>query len=146
MDADVIYDPVKPEPIFNPTRSTTRTRMVDPTRKFDPIRTFDPTQSTTRPVNARPGHTNPTACGTRCHALPHAPSLQVAREGAYEVNSRQSWYLQTRIEILYNVVYLFCVFEAFTYMKMRIEPYVRLEIRVFLCSSCISLWFRKYIW
>ena len=32
------------------------------------------------------------------------------------------------------MVYLFYMFEAFTDMKMRIEPYVRLEIRVFLHS------------
>ena len=29
------------------------------------------------------------------------------------------------------MVYRLCMFEAFTDMKMRIEPYVRLEIRVF---------------
>ena len=57
----------------------------------------------------------------------------MAREGACEGISGQSRYLQTRIEILYNVVYSLCMFEAFTDMKMRIEPYVRLEIRVFLC-------------
>ena len=55
----------------------------------------------------------------------------MAREGTCEGISWQSWYRQTRIEILYNVVYLLCMFEAFTDMKMRIEPYVRLEIRVF---------------
>ena len=70
----------------------------------------------------------------------------MAREGACEVIFGQSWYLQTRIEILYNVVYLICMFEAFTDMKMRIEPYVHLGIRVFLRIFCISLWFRKYIW
>ena len=32
------------------------------------------------------------------------------------------------------MVYLFYIFEALTDMKMRIEPYVRLEIRVFLRS------------
>ena len=32
------------------------------------------------------------------------------------------------------MVYLFYMFEAFTDMKMRIEPYIRLEIRVFLRS------------
>ena len=30
------------------------------------------------------------------------------------------------------MVYLFYMFEAFIDMKMHIEPYVRLEIRVFL--------------
>ena len=128
MDADVISDPVEPDP------------------EFDPNRMFDPTRSTTRTGQRPTRSTSPAASDTRCHALPHAPRLQMAREGACEVISGQSWYLQTRIEILYNVVYLFCMFEAFTVMKMRIEPYVRLEIRVFLRSSCISLWFRKYIW
>ena len=55
----------------------------------------------------------------------------MAREGACEVISGQFWYLQTRIEILYNVVYLICMFEAFTDMKMRIEPYLHLGIMVF---------------
>ena len=70
----------------------------------------------------------------------------MAREGACEGIPGQFWYLQTCIEILYNVVYSLCMFEAFTNMKMRIEPYVRLEIRVFLRILCISLWFRKYIY
>ena len=70
----------------------------------------------------------------------------MAREGACEGISGQFWYLQTRIEILYNVVYSLCMFEAFTYMKMLIEPYLHLEIRVFLRIFGISLWFRKYIW
>ena len=70
----------------------------------------------------------------------------MAREGACEGIPGQFWYLQTRIEILYNVVYSLCMFEAFTNMKMRIEPYVRLEIRVFLRILCISLWFRKIIY
>ena len=55
----------------------------------------------------------------------------MAREGACEGISGQSWYLQTRIEIPYNVVYLICMFEAFTDVKMRIEPYLHLGIRVF---------------
>ena len=55
----------------------------------------------------------------------------MAREGACEGISGQFWYLQTRIEILYNVVYSLCMFEAFTDMKMRIEPYLHLRIRVF---------------
>ena len=32
------------------------------------------------------------------------------------------WYLQIRIEIPYNVVYRFGMFEAFKDMKIRIEP------------------------
>ena len=55
----------------------------------------------------------------------------MAREGACEGISGQFWYLQTRIEILYNVVYSLCMFEAFIDMKMRIEPYLQLGIRVF---------------
>ena len=55
----------------------------------------------------------------------------MAREGACDGISGQFWYLQTRIEILYNVVYSLCMFEAFTDMKMRIEPYLHLGIRVF---------------
>ena len=55
----------------------------------------------------------------------------MAREGACEGISWQSGYLQTRIEIPYNVVYLICMFEAFTDIKMSIEPYIHLGIRVF---------------
>ena len=55
----------------------------------------------------------------------------MAREGACDGISGRSWYLQTRIEIPYNVVYSLCMFEAFTDRKMRIEPYLHLGIMVF---------------
>ena len=71
MDADVISNPVN-DPVFDPTRM------------------FDPTRSTTRTSqrltwSTLTRSTNPAACDMRCHALPHASSLLVAREGACEV-------------------------------------------------------------
>ena len=112
----------RPDPDIDPTRST----VNDPTRTL----TRPGQRSTPDPVNSDPVN-SPAACATCCHALPHAPNLLMAREGACEGISGQFWYLQTRIEILYNVVYSLCMFEAFTDMKMRIEPYLHLGIRVF---------------
>ena len=125
-------------PVNYQARSTTRPGQRSTP---DPVNGQHPTR-----IMTRPGQQNPAACDTHCHALPHAPSLLVAREGACEGISGQFWYLQTRIEIVYTVVYLLCMFETFTDMKMRIEPYLHLGIRVFSRIFCISLWFRKYIW
>ena len=108
------------------TRPLTRLgQWPDPVNDPTQILTRPDQRSTLDPVNS------PAACATCCHALPHAPNLLMAREGACEGISGQFWYLQTRIEILYNVVYSLCMFEAFTDMKMRIEPYLHLGIRVF---------------
>ena len=85
------------------------------TRPDDP--NIDPTRSTSQPdpVNGQPSP-------DPCHALPHAPTLLVEREGACVGILGQFWYLQIRIEIPYTVVYRLGMFEAFTDMKIRIEP------------------------
>ena len=49
-------------------------------------------------------------------------------------------------DALYNVVYLFYMFEAFTDLKIRIEPYVCIFLEYLCVFSCISLWLRKYVW
>ena len=123
VEADVAAG-VADDVSFDPTRDPTR-----PTR----ILTRPGQRSTTRRVNGqtRPGQrpagstVKPDPVNTTqnlLHALPHAPNLLVAREGACEGISGQFWYLQIRIEIIYNVVYRLCMFEAFTDMKIRIEP------------------------
>ena len=133
---------------FDPTRDPTRpTRILTrPGQPPDPVN--HPTRSTVNPVNGqrhagstirpdlvnnqtRPGQRSTgstvkpdpvNTTHTLLHALPHTPNLLVVREGACEGISGQFWYLQIRIEILYNVVYRLCMFEAFTDMKIRIEP------------------------
>ena len=82
----------------------------------------------------------------RLNTRSHAPRLSAAREGASDVRFGRSWYRRARIEMLYNVVYLFYMFEAFTDSKIHIEPYVRVFLEYFCVFSCISLWFRKYVW
>ena len=52
----------------------------------------------------------------------HAPSLPAAREGVFDVRFGRSWHQCARIEMLYIVVYLFYMFEAFTDVKIRREP------------------------
>ena len=142
-------DPTRPTRIL--TRPSQRPGQRSTTR---PGQQPDPTRSTVRPgpVNGQPGQrsnptrsTQPRPCCMRCHALPHAPNLLVAREGACEGISGQFWYLQIRIEIPYNVVYRLGMFEAFTDMKMRVKPYIRLDIRVFSRIFVFLYGFRKYI-
>ena len=65
----------RPDPDIDRTQSTVK----DPTR----ILTRPDQRLTPDSVNADPV-TSPAACVTRCHALPHAPNLLVAREGACE--------------------------------------------------------------
>ena len=76
------------------TSSLTRLRP-DPTHPD-----IDTTRSTTR-LGQRPGlvngqrpdptrSTKPSSCCMRCHALPHAPNLLVAREGACDGISGQT--------------------------------------------------------
>ena len=81
----------------------------------------------------------------RLNTCSHAPRLPEAREGASDVRFGRSWYRRARIEMLYNVVYLFYMFEAFTDSKIRIELYVRVFLGYFYVFSCISLWFQKYV-
>ena len=126
---DLTRDPtrstVRPDPVNDQTRPGQRVNPVnDQTR---PGQRVNPVNGQTRPGHGstRSGSTvNPTR-STRpdpVHALPHAPNLLVAREGACEGFFRQFWYLQICIEIPYNVVYRFGMFEVFIDMKIRIEP------------------------
>ena len=69
------------------------------------------------------------------------PRLPAERAGASDVRFGRSWYRRVRIEMLYNVAYLFYMFEAFTDSKIRIELYVRVFLgyflRVFLYFSMV---------
>ena len=60
------------------------------------------------------------------------PRLPTAHACASDVRFGRSWYRRARIEMLYNVVYLFYMFEAVTNSKIRKELYVRVFFKVFL--------------
>ena len=70
------------------------------------------------------------------------PRLPTVRAGAFDVRFGRSWYRRARIEMLYIVVYLFYMFEAFTYVKIHKEPNVHVILgyilRVFLYFSMFS--------
>ena len=76
----------------------------------------------------------------------YTPRFSTTRKGPSDVRLGRSWYRHTRVEILYIVVHLFYMFEAFTDVKICIEPHIRVFLGYFCVFSCISLWFRKYIW
>ena len=56
----------------------------------------------------------------------------MARAGASDVRFGRSWYRRARIEMLYIVVYLFYMFEAFTDVKIHKEPNVHIILRYIL--------------
>ena len=70
------------------------------------------------------------------------PCLPAARAGASDVRFGRSWYRRPRIEMLYIVVYLFYMFEAFTEVKICKEPNVHVILgyilRNFLNFSIVS--------
>ena len=68
------------------------------------------------------------------------PRLLTARAGAPDVRFGRSWYRCARIKMLYNVVYLFYMFEAVTDLKIRKELNVRVFFLVFFACFLVFLY------
>ena len=64
------------------------------------------------------------------------PRLPMARAGTFDVRFGRSWYRRACIEMLYNVVYLFYMFEAVTDSKICKE----LNVSVFFACFLVFLY------